>query len=78
MAACLIWQFELMCSYANEITLESFTVGQAAYSCSWYDASPTFKFRIQNIIMRSQKPATITAGMFGALSLVMFTNVGRT
>nr|CAD7406741.1 unnamed protein product [Timema cristinae] len=77
MAACLIWQFELMCSYANAITLESFNVGQAAYSCSWYDASPTFKFRILNIIRRSQKPATITAGMFGALSLVMFTNVGR-
>nr|CAD7266985.1 unnamed protein product [Timema shepardi] len=62
-----------MCWYANEIAVESSEVGMAAYKCPWYDASPKFKFRIQNIMRRSQKPAAITAGMFGALSMWAFT-----
>nr|CAD7431026.1 unnamed protein product [Timema monikensis] len=75
---CLVFQQGLMCWYANEISVESSEVGMAAYKCPWYDASPKFKFRIQNIMRRSQKPAAITAGMFGALSMWAFTGVLQT
>nr|CAD7449502.1 unnamed protein product [Timema bartmani] len=71
---CLVSQLGLLCWSADKITVESYKISEVAFGCQWYNASPTFKFCIQNIIRRSQKPVTITAGMFGPLSLKMFMN----
>nr|CAD7413068.1 unnamed protein product [Timema cristinae] len=71
----LITQLGLLCYFANEITIESGKVSDAVYANQWYDHSPMFKFRVQNMMRRAQTPVTITAGNFGPLSLQMFTGV---
>nr|CAD7427327.1 unnamed protein product [Timema monikensis] len=73
---CLVSQLGLLCWSADKITVESYKITEVAFGCQWYNASPAFKFCIQNIIRRSQKPVTITAGMFGPLSLKMFMSMG--
>nr|CAD7401414.1 unnamed protein product [Timema poppensis] len=75
---CLVSQLGLLCWSADKITVESYKITEVAFGCQWYNASPAFKLCIQNIIRRSQKPVTITAGMFGPLSLKMFMSLLQT
>nr|CAD7581719.1 unnamed protein product [Timema californicum] len=55
--------------------MQSGKVSDAVYANQWYDHSPMFKFRVQNMMRRAQTPVTITAGNFGPLSLQMFTGL---
>ncbi|XP_069688170.1 odorant receptor 67c-like [Periplaneta americana] len=62
----------LICWIANNLTTQSEMVGEAAYNCGWYDASKKFNTSISLIIMRAQRPAQMSVGPFGTLSLELF------
>ncbi|XP_069681211.1 odorant receptor Or2-like [Periplaneta americana] len=62
----------LICWIANNLTTQSEMVGEASYNCGWYDASKKFNTSISLIIMRAQRPALLSVGPFGTLSLELF------
>ncbi|KAJ4427989.1 hypothetical protein ANN_24002 [Periplaneta americana] len=70
--ACCVMETGHICWIANNLTTQSEMVGQDAYSCGWYDASQKFNTSIALIIMRAQRPAQMSVGPFGTLSLELF------
>ncbi|XP_044013387.1 odorant receptor 13a-like [Aphidius gifuensis] len=54
-------------SQGNLLIQESEAVHKASYFCEWYTLPPTYRKLIIIIMMRSKKPAKITAGKFYTL-----------
>jgi hypothetical protein len=54
---------------------QSKMVGEAAYGCEWFDESFGVQTSIVLIIMRAQRPARLSVGPFGTLSLELFGRV---
>lgn len=50
-------------------------VSRAAYCNDWWNASNRFKYALQIIIIRAQRPLTLCAGKVFTLSLNTFVNV---
>ncbi|XP_030376367.1 odorant receptor 85f-like [Scaptodrosophila lebanonensis] len=67
-----IAQLYLICYYGELITSLSTYVGQAAYSHTWYNASQAYKKQLLLIMLRSQRPAELSAMGFLALSVDTF------
>nr|QXE93238.1 odorant receptor 12 [Eucryptorrhynchus brandti] len=58
---CLGW----MC---NEVKDQSLAIADAAYNTLWYNESKSVKLMLQIMIMRAQKPLTMTIGPFSPMS----------
>jgi hypothetical protein len=50
-------------------------VGEAAYSCDWYNEPIKFQRSIMIILMRTKRPVQISMRPLGTLSLEMFATV---
>jgi hypothetical protein len=50
-------------------------VGKAAYACEWFNESVTIQTSVVLMIMRAQRPARLSVGPFGTLSLELFGRV---
>jgi hypothetical protein len=57
---------------------QSEMIGEAAYGCEWFAESVTLQNSIVVIIMRAQRPARLSVGPFGTLSLELFGRVCNT
>jgi hypothetical protein len=55
--------------------LQSERVGEAAYTSEWFNEPVSFQISNVLIIMRAQRPARLSVGPFGSLSLELFGRV---
>lgn len=63
------------CRCGQTLIDESADVGRVAFSTRWYDASPALRRNLVLIILRSQRPLTLTATSLGVMSLEVFLKV---
>ncbi|PSN55029.1 Odorant receptor Or2 [Blattella germanica] len=53
-------------------------IGETAYAISWYQQTTVFQRQIMMIIMRAQRPVEMSAGLFGKMSLELFSKIMNT
>ncbi|KAJ9596542.1 hypothetical protein L9F63_012441, partial [Diploptera punctata] len=75
--SCCIFQIGFMCFFGQHITTESAAVYEAAYESPWYQQSPKFRRMIWMVVERARKPAALSGGLFGDISLPLFYAVMR-
>ncbi|XP_023726546.1 uncharacterized protein LOC111874907 isoform X2 [Cryptotermes secundus] len=68
----------MFCWFGTDIIQESLAVQQAAYGCAWYHRLRSFNRLLAVVIMRTQKPVRLKAGMFYEVSLTTFTQMLNT
>ncbi|XP_056644768.1 odorant receptor 94a-like [Diorhabda sublineata] len=66
--SCMVLQIFMLAWHANEVTIQSTQVAHAVFDCEWYDLPKTIKEMLVFIILRSQKPLTISVGPFFILT----------
>ncbi|XP_057670979.1 odorant receptor 49b-like [Diorhabda carinulata] len=66
--SCMVLQIFMLAWHANEVTIQSTEVAHAVFDCEWYDLPKTIKEMLVFIILRSQKPLTISVGPFFILT----------
>jgi hypothetical protein len=52
-------------------------VKRAVYESKWYDRSESFKRIVQLVIMRAQRPVSLTAGKLYIVSMETFAKVSN-
>ncbi|GFG31155.1 hypothetical protein Cfor_08625, partial [Coptotermes formosanus] len=62
----------LFCWQGDVLIEKSLEVHQALYACTWYGRSERFKRTILQIIVRSQRPVSLTAGQLYIVSMETF------
>ncbi|XP_045484839.1 putative odorant receptor 92a isoform X2 [Pieris rapae] len=70
-----LYQIFMLCFFGDIISVSSTRIGDAIYKSKWYEAKPAFKRSLFIIIMRSQKPCTLTAAKFATMNLRAFTTI---
>ncbi|KAL2738912.1 odorant receptor 63a-like isoform X2 [Vespula squamosa] len=65
----------VLCFAGEYLTSKGKAIGEAAYTCTWYELRPNESRYFLLLILRSQKRLTITIGKFMDLSLECFTNI---
>nr|QXE93209.1 odorant receptor 28 [Eucryptorrhynchus scrobiculatus] len=74
-AIILTGQLLIFAWHANDINAESIKVSSALYEFSWYDKSKEMQKIVHVMILRSQRPLTLTIGPFKPLSNEVITQV---
>ncbi|XP_046746066.1 odorant receptor 13a-like [Diprion similis] len=64
-----LFQLILFCFPGDGLISQSLAVSEAAYATKWFKLSKNLKTDVRLIIVRSQKPAKITAGKFNVMCL---------
>ncbi|CAG9766203.1 unnamed protein product [Ceutorhynchus assimilis] len=67
-SAVLIAQLFILGSHADDISIESVAVADAVYEMNWYEKSLQVQDMALIVIMRSQKPLSLTIGPFATLT----------
>ena len=57
--------------------MQSVEVHQALYGCTWYGRSESFKRTMLQVIVRAQRPVSLTAGKLYIVSMETFATVSR-
>nr|AUF73026.1 odorant receptor [Anoplophora chinensis] len=57
--------------HADEIRHESMAISEALYETDWYEYSRSTSSTIHIMMMRSQRPLSLSVGPFGEMSLTM-------
>ncbi|XP_038220703.1 odorant receptor 67c-like [Zerene cesonia] len=70
-----LYQIFMSCYFGDMIVTSSLQVREALYKCKWYDAEPQIKRTIHIIMLRSQKPCSVTAAKFATLNISAFTTI---
>ncbi|CAG4982797.1 unnamed protein product [Colias eurytheme] len=70
-----LYQIFMSCYFGDMIVTSSLQVHAALYRCKWYDAEPSIKRTILIIMLRSQKPCSVTAAKFATLNISAFTTI---
>ncbi|KAF7384496.1 hypothetical protein HZH68_014108 [Vespula germanica] len=65
----------VLCFAGEYLTSKGKAIGEAAYTCTWYELRPNESRYFLLLILRSQKRLTITIGKFMDLSLECFASV---
>ncbi|GLV31106.1 Odorant receptor 85b [Carabus blaptoides fortunei] len=65
----------LICSYGQKLIDESTGIGLDAYETNWYDSSVSVQKDLLLMILRSQKPLTLSAASLGVMSLETYLGV---
>ncbi|XP_026741310.1 putative odorant receptor 92a [Trichoplusia ni] len=79
--ACLLFlssvllQILMMSVFGENIIRESSNIGDSAFLCNWYNMDEKTKKLILMIIVRSKKPARLTAYKFSVISYESFTKI---
>nr|AMA98195.1 chemosensory protein [Blattella germanica] len=74
---CAIFQIWFLCAFCSHFTTQSSSVYEAAYESTWYDQKPAFKQMIWMVVERARKPVALSAGLFGEMSLPLFSAIMR-
>ncbi|GAB0093737.1 Odorant receptor [Sergentomyia squamirostris] len=72
---CALWQVFCLCYYGDTLVEDSQSLSWGAFSSQWYREDPQYQKYILMIIMRAQKPLSLTAGKFSMVSLRSFTAI---
>jgi len=75
MALIFIYVF---CVFGESIIVASGRIGECAYRCNWLDAGADFRRKVVLVILRSQTPLCLDAGLIGDLSLATFEKIVKT
>ncbi|CAG9764260.1 unnamed protein product [Ceutorhynchus assimilis] len=67
--ALLISQLFILAWSANEINVQSSNISNAIYESNWMDQSESTKKTMLIMMMRAQKPLSLTIGPFGPMNL---------
>ncbi|CAH1104695.1 unnamed protein product [Psylliodes chrysocephalus] len=65
---CMMLQIFVLTWHANQIQIYSMGVSQAVYDSEWYDLPQRIKHHLLIILMRAQKPLTLSVGPFFVLT----------
>ncbi|XP_049821534.1 odorant receptor 49b-like [Aethina tumida] len=65
----------LICYYGQKLADESLSLAEKIYSLSWFTRSTNAKLQMKMMIMRSQKPLTLSAAGMGVMTLPTFLRV---
>ncbi|KAL2731699.1 odorant receptor 63a-like isoform X2 [Vespula maculifrons] len=65
----------VLCFAGEYLTSKGKAIGEAAYTCTWYELRPNESRYFLLLILRSQKRLTITIGKFMDLSLECFASI---
>ncbi|XP_046835485.1 odorant receptor 13a-like isoform X1 [Vespa crabro] len=65
----------ILCFAGEYLTSKGKAIGEAAYTCTWYELRPNESRYFLLLILRSQKRLTITIGKFMDLSLECFASI---
>ncbi|ETN60957.1 putative odorant receptor [Anopheles darlingi] len=68
-------QIGLPCYYGNEVTLKSYALTKAIYSCNWYNMKRSNRKKIQTFLIRTNKPFAATAFGYFNFNLPAFTTI---
>lgn len=74
---CMTYQIFIFCWHGNELHLHSVRIVLAAYSSSWFSGTEGFKRALQIVMLRAQRPFTLSAGRIMLLSLDTFVQIMR-
>ncbi|EZA58248.1 ObirOr5-C1 [Ooceraea biroi] len=74
---CMTYQIFIFCWHGNELHLHSLRLALAAYSSNWFAGTEGFKRSLQIVMVRSQRPLTMSAGNIMLLSLDTFVQILR-
>lgn len=73
----MVGQVFLICFYGQRLIDASLAVADGVYNCGWEEIFDVkFRKQLLLIIIRSQRPKTLTAMGFAEISLPSFTSVG--
>uniref|UniRef100_A0A7G3AA13 Odorant receptor n=1 Tax=Lutzomyia longipalpis TaxID=7200 RepID=A0A7G3AA13_LUTLO len=72
---CALWQVFCLCYYGNVLQESSQSISSGAFSSQWYREDAKYQKCILLMIMRAQKPLSLTAGKFSVVSLRSFTAI---
>ncbi|GLV41993.1 uncharacterized protein CBL_10152 [Carabus blaptoides fortunei] len=67
----------LICFYGQKLIDESTSIAMDAYSTNWYDSPVSVQKNLLLMILRSQRPLTLSAASMGVMSLEAYLGVGQ-
>nr|QRF70988.1 odorant receptor [Semiothisa cinerearia] len=73
--ASVLLQILMMSVFGENIITESRKVGDAAYTCEWYEMEEKIKKDILTVMIRSKRPAKLTAYKFSTISYGSFCTI---
>ncbi|PSN33931.1 Odorant receptor 32 [Blattella germanica] len=65
-------QFFFFCIFGEAVITQSLAVGEAAYSCQWFERGPAFKRLLLIVLTKAHKPVYLTLGKLLIQSMEMF------
>nr|QNH68035.1 odorant receptor 8 [Apriona germarii] len=65
----LLVQLLILYWYAHQIRVESIAIADAVYEMPWYEYNRSTAITLRIMMMRSQKPLSLTLGSFGIMTL---------
>ncbi|XP_045518582.1 odorant receptor 67c-like [Pieris brassicae] len=70
-----LYQIFMICYFGDMVVISSSQVGDAIFNSKWYNAELKIKKSLYIVLLRSQKPCTLTAAKFATLNLRAFTTI---
>ncbi|XP_077298079.1 odorant receptor 2a-like [Arctopsyche grandis] len=62
----------IYCYIGDLVSVKSLALCQRLYSCNWMDMNSSYKKTLLQIMHRCQKPFNLNAGIFGPLTMEMY------